>query len=224
MLSFSAISVFATLALSAFTSAAPTNAAVPTAALVNGVSKTVPVHSVPSAKGLVPRDTKNVVTIINETTVKVTEYTVEFHYLTAANATIDIIEPIVLDIKAVLGDALTEINALVGESTSVILGTTDGVLLTVAEVAGAIVGLLTLILEAVAAVLAVVSSDALECVTALLAGLAEVLGCLVCAILLLVNGSLSGLISLIVSLAGDVLNILVTLKVTVLISILGITV
>lgn len=81
MLSFSTLSVFAALALSAFTSAAPT---LDPTALVGDVTDVVPaLPAVPVVSGLVPRDTKNVVTIINETTYKVTEYTVEFRKCTS---------------------------------------------------------------------------------------------------------------------------------------------
>lgn len=226
MLSFSTLSVFAALALSTFTSAAPAlpgvsdvTSAVPGLSAVSGLTGSLPV-----VNGLLPRDTKNVVTIINETQYKVTEYTVEFHYITAQNATIEVLAPLVENIKGVLGDALVEINGLVGQSQTVILGVEGGALLAVGDVAAAIVGLLTLVLDAVSAVLAVVSSDATECVTYLLSGLVEVLGCLVCAIVMLVNGLLGNVVSTVVSLLGGVVGILSTLKVTVLISILGITV
>ena len=48
-----------------------------------------------------------------------------------------------MNIKDVLGGALTEINGLVGLGEDVILGVEGGLLLTVTEVASAIVGLLT---------------------------------------------------------------------------------
>ena len=70
-------------------------------------------------------------------------YGVLTDYVVAANATLEVLSPIVADIKGVLGDALVDINALVGLSEDVVLGLEGGLLLTVTEVAAAIVGLLT---------------------------------------------------------------------------------
>lgn len=64
-------------------------------------------------------------------------------YIVAANATLEVLSPIVADIKGVLGDALVDINALVGLSEDIVLGLEGGLLLTVTEVAAAVVGLLT---------------------------------------------------------------------------------
>lgn len=64
-------------------------------------------------------------------------------YVIAENATFEALSPIVEDIKGVLGGALVEINGLVGLGEDVILGLEGGLLLTVTEVAAAIVGLLT---------------------------------------------------------------------------------
>lgn len=64
-------------------------------------------------------------------------------YVIAANATLEVLAPIVADIKGVLGGALVEINGLVGLSEDIVLGLEGGLLLTVTEVASAIVGLLT---------------------------------------------------------------------------------
>ncbi|KAH9925972.1 uncharacterized protein B0H18DRAFT_1007191 [Fomitopsis serialis] len=218
----SAISSTAAAAVSSVTAAAAVSSvsAIPSAPAVPSVAS---VPSVPSADGLVPRDQKNVVTIINETTAQVTQYTLEFQYLTAENATVEVIEPLVQNIKGVIGGALSEVSQLVGQSQDIILGVEGGALLTVTEVASAVVGLLSLVLEGVSAVLAVVSSDASECVTVLLGSLVEVLGCLICAIFTLVSGLLGGLIPAVVGLLGDLTGVLSTLKVTVLVSVLGIT-
>lgn len=68
-------------------------------------------------------------------------------YITAQNATIEVLAPLVENIKGVLGDALVEINGLVGQSQTVILGVEGGALLAVGDVAAAIVGLLTVSLS-----------------------------------------------------------------------------
>lgn len=65
-------------------------------------------------------------------------------YLKQSNATIDVITPIVNNIKGVLGGALGDVNGLVGQSTSVILATVDGTAqVTVTELAQIIAGLMT---------------------------------------------------------------------------------
>ncbi|KAI0712873.1 hypothetical protein C8Q72DRAFT_799263 [Fomitopsis betulina] len=223
MLSFSRLSILAVAAFGTLAYALPTRpvvgSVVPSVPGLSTIENAAP--AVPGVGSLVRRDQKNVVTIINETTTKVQEFSVEFHYVVAANATLEVLSPIVADIKGVLGDALVDINALVGLSEDVVLGLEGGLLLTVTEVAAAIVGLLTVVLEAVGAVLDVVLTENSDCVLVLLSSLVEVLGCLICAISMLVGPFLGGLITLVVSLLGGLTGILATLKVTVLISIFG---
>lgn len=64
-------------------------------------------------------------------------------YITAENATLEVLQPLVAEIQSALGTALVSINGLVGEAESVILGVEGEALLTVLEVATAIAGLLT---------------------------------------------------------------------------------
>ncbi|EED83321.1 predicted protein [Postia placenta Mad-698-R] len=226
MLSFSTLSVFAALALSTFTSAAPApseisdvitsaSPAVPVVGVVSGVASSLPDVSC---------GTKNVVTIITETQFNLSEIIIEFRYITAQNATIEVLAPLVENIKGVLGDALWEINGLVGQGHNVILGLSGGNLLTVSDVATAIGGLLTLVLDAVSSVLAVTSSDSTECVTYMLSGLVEVLGCVVCATIMLVNPLLGSVVSTVAIQLGGLVGVISTLKVTVLLSIFGSTV
>ncbi|KAI0916627.1 hypothetical protein AcW1_010177 [Taiwanofungus camphoratus] len=224
MLSFSALSVFATLALSAFTSAVPLS---PTG-VVNDISSVAHLPAVPIPSGLagvIPRDApRGVCAILQDVTTQVTPYTVQLQYLKQSNATIDVITPIVNNIKGVLGGALGDVNGLVGQSTSVILATVDGTAqVTVTELAQIIAGLMTLIFDAVSVVLDVVSSDLSDCVTSLLCTVGELLGCLVCAIAMLVGSSLHGLLSAVVGLVGSLFPIIIKLNVSVFISLLGIT-
>ncbi|OCH84322.1 hypothetical protein OBBRIDRAFT_741784 [Obba rivulosa] len=220
MLSFSALSVVATLAFSAFTSAMPLD---PTSA-VSTVGNLLPVPALPVGVPALKRDTpRSVAAIVADVTVQVTPYVEQLKYINKQNATLEVIEPVVTNIKGVFASAVVEVQGLMGLSADVILAPVTGtVAVTVAELAQIIAGLLTLVFEVVGVVLGVVDSSILSCVTYLLVSLAELVGCLVCAIVMLVDGILANLVATIVPLIGAIIPIILQLNVLIVIKIFGI--
>ena len=93
-------------------------------------------------------------------------------FINTQNCTVDAITPVVNDIKGILGDAVTQVNALVGQSADDILAGVDGVAkITVTDLAKLLGDLLTLVFTALGAVLAVatkVGGDVLGAVQPLL--------------------------------------------------------
>lgn len=131
--------------------------------LVGGVLPTV--ESVVPVGDVLRRDTivtkKSMAVIFTETTTKVTPICGEFckchklrgliqsdlripDYVNKQNATVDALTPLVSQLRTILGDALNDILSLSGEANTVILAPVEGaVLVTVAELAQLIAGLLT---------------------------------------------------------------------------------
>lgn len=81
-----------------------------------------------------------------------------------------------------------------------------------------------LVFEVLGVVLSVVDASILDCVTYLLVSLAELVGCLVCAIVMLVEGILANLVATIVPLIGSILPIILQLNVAIVIKIFGLSV
>ncbi|GBE84488.1 hypothetical protein BKA93DRAFT_734425 [Sparassis latifolia] len=218
MFAFSTLSILATLALSAFTSAAP----FASTGVVSSVEDLVAVPDVPS---LVPRATAGVYEVITTVTETIRPQVAELTFLTAQNATVDNISNIVVGIRTVLGTALVDVQGLMCESTDVILAPIEGtVLITVAELAEVVSELLILVFEALGFVLTIVSADILPSVTYLLASLAEVVGCLLCAVIMLVDNILVGLVGALVPLISSILSIIGSLNITIIVAVLGLSI
>ncbi|OBZ78248.1 hypothetical protein A0H81_01757 [Grifola frondosa] len=219
MLSFSSLSLIATLALSAFTSASPINSD----SLAPVAVPAVPAVAIPAVSGLGSRDAvRSVPVILADVQTKVTTYTQELTFITQANATVEVLTPIVTNIKVILTGALVEINGLVGQPAEIILASVDGTAkVTVVELANIISGLLIIVFEALNAVLAVVSITAKAAVVALLGTVGEILGCLICAIIMLVGGILTDLVFTLKPLLVSISTILTNLNVVVIVSVLG---
>ncbi|EMD36152.1 hypothetical protein CERSUDRAFT_115123 [Gelatoporia subvermispora B] len=220
MLSFSALSVVATLAFSAFTSAAPLDPTSAVSTIENLLPVPVPALPIPALKRDSPR---GIAAIVADVTVQVTPYVQQLKYVNKQNATLEVIEPVVVNIKGVFAEAVVEVQGLMGQSQDVILAPITGaVAITVTELAQIVAGLLTLVFEVLGTVLAVVDSSILDCVTYLLVSLAELVGCLVCAIIMLVDGILANVVATIVPLIGSIIPIIVQLNVLIVIKIFGI--
>ncbi|KAF5391231.1 hypothetical protein D9757_003037 [Collybiopsis confluens] len=149
--------------------------------------------------------------IITDVTTTLTPIVAELTYITHENCTVEVLTPIVGEIKQVLSTAITEVNALTGKTAVTLLTTVDGVLLTVTDVAALVVALLNLIFGALAVVLKVVTEVNVAAVIGLLCEVVEVVAELLQAILSVVGGLLVVLLTLL----GDVVfSVIATLGLT----------
>ncbi|KAH9940295.1 hypothetical protein B0H21DRAFT_581359 [Amylocystis lapponica] len=220
---FNTLSIFATLALGAFSSAIPLSAGdVPA---VSSISSALPAVPTPDISSLpVRRDQLTIVDIVKNTTTSVQTHVETLQFIQSTNATLETLGPIVDDIKNILADAIVAVEGLAGKEVNDIIGTVEGVVATVTVLAQVIAELLTTILTVVGSVLAVVTSDVYPCVAALLSSLVEVLGCLVLCIIMTLGSTVSGLLAALIPLLGGVLSIVSKLDVVVFVKVLGITV
>lgn len=70
-------------------------------------------------------------------------------YITSENCTVEILTPIVEELKVVITTAITEVKGLTGFTLTTVLTTVDGVVLTIAEVAELLCELLTVSVDLV---------------------------------------------------------------------------
>ncbi|EGN94341.1 hypothetical protein SERLA73DRAFT_188173 [Serpula lacrymans var. lacrymans S7.3] len=248
MRSFSSLSVLFTVALGAFTSAAPASSPV---AVLAGKAAGLPAlpavgevtqHLPAAARGLpqVPdvskevnkvketahlaRDStpRSIAMIMTGSFSEIAPYCQQLQYVNAKNATVVAITPAVTKIRTSLTAAVTEIQLLKGQPLSIILRAVDGVtILTVAGLAQIIAIDLAIIFRALGAVLAVVTIDAHAAVFALLVTVGAVVGTLLQVVVGLVAGLAVAVLGL---LDATVKSIIVELSLKLVISVLGITV
>jgi len=250
MRSFSSLSVLFTLALGAFTVAAPAGVSP-----ASGVTKEVTgeITNVPGTKATAgkipagagappkvpgttqltnevgdathaPRDAtpRSVAMIMAGTFTDIAPYCAELQYVNAQNATVVAITPAITKIKASLTAAVSEVLLLKGQPLSIILGAVDGItVLTVAGLAEIIAIDLAILFRALGAVLVVVTVDAHAAVFALLVSVGVVVGTL----LQVVVGLVAGIaVAILGYLDATVKSIIVELSLKVVIGVLGIVV
>ncbi|KAH8096850.1 hypothetical protein BXZ70DRAFT_944800 [Cristinia sonorae] len=193
------------------------------AAVAFGAISTVYAAPAVSSDVAVARDVvaiRGVAAIVAEVHAKVTPFVAQLHTLTVANATVEVVHPIVTEIKDVVAGAVVEVVALAGAKPSVILASVDGtVQVTVVVLAKLIADLLILIFGALGFVLSVCDVSLVAALIPCLCIVADILGCLICAIFSLCGGLLVGLVGAVVALIGAILPIIARLNVVVLVSI-----
>ncbi|KAJ3712932.1 hypothetical protein C8R42DRAFT_727676 [Lentinula raphanica] len=177
---FSTLSLLATVASAAFSFAAPVT----------------PVSNSLEARCLC----QDVHSIIVDVTTTITPLVEELTYITTENCTVEILTPIVTDIKVALCGAITQVKGLTGFTLTTVLTTVDGVVLTLFEVAELVCALLTLIFTALAAVLKVVATSEAVAVSELLCEVVE----LVATLLQLICNLVGGLLAILLPLVGEI--------------------
>ncbi|KAG0699525.1 hypothetical protein DFH29DRAFT_808980 [Suillus ampliporus] len=142
-------------------------------------------------------------------------------YVNVDNATVAAISPVVAQIKSQLTSAVPQLQALIGQDSSVILAPVEGIVsLTVTELATLIAGDLCLLFTAIGAVLKVVVGDVRTAVLPMLIDL----GCDVTSILKIVVVLVAGIVSFLAPLLGSVISIIGSLNLDDLLSLLGVSV
>lgn len=215
MLSFKSLATVATLAfgaLSAMAAPAPqSHGAAGLTSLAEGLK-----HNVRDVQVV------SVAQVIQTTTVTITPVVQKLQFITPQNCTVDVLTPVVNDIKTILGTAVSEVNALVGKDVATILANVDGTAqVTVQELAKLVADLVNLVFAALGAVLAV-AGGAIGDIMPLLVAVGELVGSLLHAVLALVGGLLGGLVPAILALVGGILSVVLSLRINVLITLFGI--
>ena len=128
--------------------------------------------------------------------------------LTSANATVEVITPILTDIVTIIGEAVIDLKALVGADISVILCSVDGtVTVAVSVVAQLLADILIALFGALGFVLTVVADVSILVDAIVSCALGSCLCGLISIILQLVDGLLACLIPLVLSLVDVILTL-----------------
>ncbi|KAI0367263.1 hypothetical protein BV20DRAFT_1037777 [Pilatotrama ljubarskyi] len=223
MFSFSTISVFATVALSAFTSALPlAGRGLP---VVGDLSAVTDVTSgLPVVGGILGRNDvpKGIAAIFADVQTQIAPATEQLKFVTKQNATVAAVTGPVNEIKTALTNAVSLVQGLAGQPIEVILASVDGTgKLAVDEVATILAALITTIFTALGAVLTLLGGAIEPALFELLAGVGALVGTLLAAVLALVGAVLTDLVALLAPLLADVVPFILTLNVATIFSLLG---
>ncbi|THH19882.1 hypothetical protein EUX98_g8690 [Antrodiella citrinella] len=170
---------------------------------------------------LVARDVRGVAAIIADLNVKIGPSVLQLNSVVKANATVEVITPIVMNLKGVIGDAVVEVINLADAAPTTILATVDGTAqVTVSILAGIIGDLLLLVFGALNIVLNVCDASVVSALIPVLTIVANSIGCLICAIFSLCGGLLVGLVGAVATIVVSIGPIITRLSVTVLVSLL----
>ncbi|KAH9855491.1 hypothetical protein C2E23DRAFT_813550 [Lenzites betulinus] len=235
MFSFSTVTLFATLALSAVTSALPlASRDLPLPALdslpvggvvttVSGVTGDLPlVGSVLSGVGRRADASTSLAAILTNAQSQLAPVLAEFHFATKQNATVDALTAPVNEVKAILTATIASVKNLAGLPVETILADVDGVAtITVDGLATIVADLLVVVFDALGAVLAIVDSAVLPLVITLLASVGALVGELLAAVLALVGSVLTGLLAAIVPLLSTIIPFVEYLNVAEILSLIG---
>ncbi|KAF9261149.1 hypothetical protein L218DRAFT_946334 [Marasmius fiardii PR-910] len=215
-------SVLATIACAALSYAAPL-ISVEAGAKVDAIAKV--------GAAVQARHDQGIPDVIQQVTVQITTVIAPLTFLTSQNATVDVVTPILSEVKTILGGAVTEVTTIAGTATGATGGLVGGLVggllktvfslagqvLSLADVAGLLATLLKVVFTALGVVLKVVSSADKAALQPILA---EVAG-LVADLLKVVLPLLGGLVGALIPLIGDVLTVVDALGVTDLFAALG---
>ncbi|KAG1736682.1 uncharacterized protein EDB91DRAFT_1083344 [Suillus paluster] len=227
MRSFTIFTILLTAVLSTFTNAAPIT--LPDADIASdksdlnklglpAVGREIKISS--SGETDVELPTPSVAVVFTTVFTQIQPLTDQLNYLTPDNATVAAISPVVAQIKTQLTGAVSQLQALVGQDSSVIIASVDGTVpLTVAALATLIADVLTLLFTALGAVLSMVTGDVHTEILTLLTDLCGV----VTSILHIVATLVPGIVVSLLPLLSPVLSIISSLGLRGLLSLLGLT-
>ncbi|KAG1736611.1 uncharacterized protein EDB91DRAFT_499589 [Suillus paluster] len=222
MRSFTTFTVLFTALLSTFTNATPITDLASVKSDVTGLNKldlpAVGREIKISSSGETDVELPSVAVVFTTVFTQIQPLTNQLTYLTPQNASVAAISPVIAQIKTQLTGAVPQLQALVGQESSVILAPVDGVVsLTVAALATLIADVLTLLFTALGAVLSIVGGDVHAEILPLLTDLCGVVTSILQIVVTLVGGIIVSLLPLLV----PVLSIIVSLGLTGLLSLLG---
>ncbi|THH26552.1 hypothetical protein EUX98_g7627 [Antrodiella citrinella] len=170
---------------------------------------------------LVARDVRGVAAIIADLHVNISPSILQLNSVVKANATVEVITPIVLNLKSVIADAVVEVINLTNAAPTTILATADGTAQVTVSVLASIIGdLLIFVFGALNVVLNVCDVSVVSALIPVLCIVADILGCLICAIFSLCGGLLVGLVGAVATIVVSIGPIITRLSITVLISLL----
>ncbi|OSC98845.1 hypothetical protein PYCCODRAFT_903408 [Trametes coccinea BRFM310] len=226
MFSFSTISVIATVALSAFTSAAPLQTRdLPSLPVVGDLSAVTGLTgSLPVVGDIVRRTDapQGLAAIFTDAQNQLVAPTQQLKFATKQNATADALGGPIGEIKTILTNTVSLVQGLAGKPIEDILVSVDGTAkLTAAELAPILAGVITLVFEALGAVLTVLGGAVVPAVFSLLADVGALVGTLLAAVLALVGSVLGDLVAILVPLLSNVVPFILNLNVATIISLLG---
>ncbi|KAA1477850.1 hypothetical protein DENSPDRAFT_741377, partial [Dentipellis sp. KUC8613] len=145
----------------------------------------------------------------------------ELSCLKPANATKEVISPLVSEITVIIHDSVTLLNGLVGRPVEEILVAVDGTAqIAVGDLAALVGGILNLLFSACGGLIGLVGID-VALVISLLAPIGSAIGLLLEIVLKLVGDVLGDIVGAILALIGDIVPIILKLSVSVCISIFG---
>ncbi|KAJ8584960.1 hypothetical protein M405DRAFT_773523 [Rhizopogon salebrosus TDB-379] len=237
MRSFAIITFIIAAALSTFTNAAPI--ALPGVPLpanipsvdskVTSVTQTVDFHGLRrdteisasiEPEEVLPQSTPSVAVVFTNLFTQIRPLTDQLTCITTENATVAAISPVVAQIKTQLTCAISQLQGLVGQESSVILAPVEGTAsMTVASLSTLIAGDLCLLFTALGAVLKVVVGDVRTEVLPLLADL----GCTVTSLLEIVITLVVGIVASLAPLFAPVVTIISSLGLSDLLSLLSLS-
>ncbi|KAG1765722.1 hypothetical protein EV702DRAFT_1050917 [Suillus placidus] len=232
MRSFITLTVLLTAVCSTFTSAAPIS--LPDVSVPSVSSVKSDVSSLYKELSLPGREIKirssgdiaveipipSVAVVFTTVFTQIQPLTDQLTFITANNATVAAISPVIAQIKTQLTSAVSQLQALVGQDSSVILAPVEGtVSLTVDELAALIASDLCLLFTALGAVLKVVIGDVRAEVLPILTDL----GCDVVSILKIVVTLVAGIVASLSPLLAPVVAIIASLGLSDLLSLLGLS-
>ncbi|KAI0828537.1 hypothetical protein BC628DRAFT_75282 [Trametes gibbosa] len=240
MFSFSTVSVFATLALGAVTSALPLagrglplGGGLPDVSSVtgslsaSGLTNAVPVGDVVgtvASAGLIRRHdaVNSLAAILADAQCQLTPFTNQLKFVNDKNATVEALTEPVNHIKDILTATADHVKALDGLPINTILAAVDGsVVLTVEALAAVVASLVILVFDALAAVIRAADGSVLPAVGALLATVGGVVGVLLTAVLAVLGGLVAELLATLVPLLADIVHTVYYLNLATIVSLLG---
>lgn len=146
----------------------------------------------------------------------------ELKFITASNCTVDVLRPIMGEITSTIASSIVEVQGLIGQPAEVILATVDGTAqIAVKDLAQLVADLLILVFGALGVILNI-GGNALTVVMPLLVTVGDVLGCFVALLLNVVGGVAGGLTVAVLGLIGSIIQVILRLNISVLISVVGI--
>ncbi|KAL0959366.1 hypothetical protein HGRIS_014620 [Hohenbuehelia grisea] len=155
-----------------------------------------PILALLGAAKLPRSELRSLPVILADVQAKVKTHTDKLAALVSAEVTVEVLTPIVKEISAILISATAEVKLLIGLPLEVVLAV-SGKVLTITECAHIVVGVVELILLALAGVLKVVAVAKVDVILPLLTGVGLLVGELLACIFLAVHGLLAVVLTLI---------------------------
>ncbi|CDO76401.1 hypothetical protein BN946_scf184937.g15 [Trametes cinnabarina] len=209
MFFFSTLSVIATVALSAFISAAPlqSRADLPVVgdlSAVTGLTSGLPVMGDVLRRTDAPQ---GLAAIFTQAQAQLVPFTQQLKFATKQNATAEGLAAPIDEIKTILTNTVGLVQGLIGQPVEVVLATVDGTAkLTIEELAPIVGSVVILVFDALGAVLTLLGGGVIPAVFDLLAGVGAVVGTLLAAVFALLGQVVPDVVAILASTLRTVLH------------------